>query len=41
MTGLSSSYGIIMDSVINAPGYLNNVGDGLNTINKLYLKETI
>ena len=30
MTVLSSSYGIIMDRAINAPGHEKNVVDGLN-----------
>ena len=39
MTVLSSSYGIIMDSAVNAPGHGNNVVDGLNAIEKYYLKK--
>ena len=38
MTVLSSSYGIIMDRVINAPGHGNNVVYGLNAEDKRYLK---
>ena len=38
MTMLSSSYGIIMDCSIHAPGHGNNVVDGLNATEKLYLK---
>ena len=38
MTVFSSSYGIIMDRAINAPGHGNNVVDGLNTTDKRYLK---
>ena len=39
MTVLSSSYGIITDCTINAPGHGNNVVDGINTTDKRYLKE--
>ena len=35
---LSSSYGIIMYCAINAPGRGKKVVDGLNTMNKSYLK---
>ena len=38
-TVLSSSYGIIMDREINAPGHGNNVADGINATDKIYLKE--
>ena len=38
MTVLSSSYGIIMDREINAPGHGKNVVNGLNATDKLYLK---
>ena len=38
MNVLSSSYGIIMDRVINAPGHGKNVLDGLNATYKRYLK---
>ena len=38
MTLLSSSYGIIMDHAINAPGRGNNAVQGLNATYKLYLK---
>ena len=38
MTVLSSSYGIVTDCVINAPGHGKNVVDGLNETDKLYLK---
>ena len=38
MTVLSSSYGIIMDRAINAPGHGKNVVDGINAKDKLYLK---
>ena len=38
MTVLSSSYGIIMDRAINAPGHGNNVVDALNATEKRYLK---
>ena len=41
MTLLSSSYRIIMDHVINAPGNGNNVVDVLNATNKRYLKEKL
>ena len=36
---LSSWYGIIIDSAINAPGHGNNVVDGMNATDKRYLKE--
>ena len=39
MTMLTSSYGIIMDRVINAPGHRKYVVDGLNSTDKHYLKE--
>ena len=39
MTLLSSSYGIIMDRVINSPDHGENVFDGLNATEKHYLKE--
>ena len=38
MNVLPSSYGIIMDRAINAPGHGNNVVDGLNATNTGYLK---
>ena len=38
MNVLSSSYGIIMDREINAPGHGKNVFDGLNATNKNCLK---
>ena len=38
MTVLSSSYGIITDLERNAPVNGNNVVDGLNETDKLYLK---
>ena len=38
MTELSSSYGIIMDHSINAPGHGKNVVDGTNKTDKCYLK---
>ena len=38
MTVLSSLYGIIMDPVINAPGRVNNVADGLDDTDKHYFK---
>ena len=38
ITVLSSSYGVIMDHAINAPGHGNNVVDGLNATDKHYLK---
>ena len=38
ITVLSYSYGIIMDSEINAQGHGKNVFDGLNTTEKRYLK---
>ena len=41
MTVLSSSYGIIMDRAINAPGHGKNVVDGINATNKRYLKGLI
>ena len=37
MTVLSSSYVIITDRAINAPGHGNNVVDGLNATEKHYL----
>ena len=39
ITVLSSSYDIITDCAINEPGHRNNVVDGLNAIEKRYLKE--
>ena len=39
ITVISSSYGIIMYCAINAPGHGKNVADGLNAIEKRYLKE--
>ena len=39
MTVLSSSYGIIMNLEINAPGNGNNVVYGLNVMYRFYLKE--
>ena len=41
MTVISSSYVIIMDSAVNAPGHRNNVFDGLNSTAKMFLKEQI
>ena len=41
MTVLSSSYGIITDHTINAPGHVKNVVDGLNLTDKRYLKGEI
>ena len=38
ITVSSSSYGIIMDCAINAPGQGNNSVDGLNATDKSYLK---
>ena len=38
ITVLSSSYGIIMYREINAPDHGNNVVDGINATDKLYLK---
>ena len=38
MTVLSSSYCIIMDWAVNAPGHGNNIVDGINATDKLYLK---
>ena len=38
MIVLSSSYGIIMDHEINAPGHGKNFVDGLNLTEKYYLK---
>ena len=38
MIVLSSSYGIIIDSAINAPVYGNNVVDGLNETYKRCVK---
>ena len=35
----SSSYGIVMDRVINAPGNKKKIVYGLNTTDKYYLKE--
>ena len=35
---LSSFYGIIMDSKINAPGDGNNVVDRINATDKFYVK---
>ena len=39
VTMLLSKHGIIMDFAINPPGHGNNVVDGLNATEKLYLKE--
>ena len=39
MTMLSSSYDIITDCAINAPGHIKNVVDVINTTEKHYLKE--
>ena len=39
MTVLSFSYGIIIDRAINAPVRGTNVLDGLNTMEKCYVKE--
>ena len=39
MTVSSSSSGIIMDRKINVPGHGNNIVDGLDTTEKLYLKK--
>ena len=41
MTVLSYSYGVIMDCVINEPGHVNNVADGLNATDKHHLKENM
>ena len=38
MTVLSSSYGIIMDCEINAPCYVKNGVDRINSMDKSYLK---
>ena len=38
MTILSALFGIIMYHLINAPSHGNNVVDGINTTEKLYLK---
>ena len=38
MIVFSYSYGIIIDRAINAPGHVNNIVDGLNSKEKLYLK---
>ena len=38
MTVLPYPYGIIMDEAINAPGHGNNVVDGLNATDIIYLK---
>ena len=38
MNILSSSSFIIMDCVINSPGHVNNVIDGLDVMDKRYLK---
>ena len=38
---LSSSYGIIIDLAINAPGHGNNALYGLNATDKRYLKGEI
>ena len=38
MTVFSSSYGIITDRTINATGHGKNVVDGLNAMEKPYLK---
>ena len=38
ITVLSSSYGIIIDRAINAPGHGKNVVDGLNATENIYLK---
>ena len=37
MTVLSSSYGVIMDRAINSPNHVNNIVDGINAMEKLYL----
>ena len=37
-TVLSSSYGNIIDRAINAPGHGNNVVDGINVMDKCFLK---
>ena len=39
MTVISASYCIITDRAMNAPGYGNNVFDGLNAMLKRYFKE--
>ena len=39
MAVLSSSYGIIINFAINAPGHGNNVFDGINATYNRYLKE--
>ena len=39
MNVLSSSYVIIMDCAINAPGHGNNVVDGINATDTRYLKQ--
>ena len=41
MTVLSSSYGIIMDCIVNEPGHGNNVADGINATDKRYFKGTM
>ena len=41
MNVLSSSYGIIMDHAMNSSGHGKNVVDGINAMEKLYLKEKI
>ena len=38
INALSTSYGIIMDRAINSPGHVNNVVDGINAMDKRYLK---
>ena len=38
ITMLSSSYGIILDRAIIAPGHRKNVVDGFNEMDKRYLK---
>ena len=38
MTVLSSSYGVIIDCTINAPGHRNNYIDGINATDKHYFK---
>ena len=38
ITVLSSSYVIIMDRTINSPGHGKNVVDGINAMDRSYLK---
>ena len=39
MTVLSSSYGVKKNRAINAPVHINHFVDGINSTDKLFLKE--